>query len=589
MSEFRRYGILFIFSILFYVPTSLFINHVYSISLEKYIEHERVSKKNIFDLLNVKHPENYKGMENLLIEMQEILKDKYMLVYFEKNSPNIFDSDILGVLNDKIDKKQQIEISNKIKDKDIFVDKVNIDKLWYFLTFIKMNNTQRYIVSLSISNEVVDLEKNKQISHIMLLVVLLTMLILLNVALKHTQKIKKLNKTLSENLERLQTVLDAVPLPIFVKNKQNVYIECNNAYAGLTNADKNEIVNKKTDDILPEYLANVHAKKDLELLSCDNIHYKEIYNSRGNKTVIYEFFKTVIKKDGKYNGYICAMVNVTRHEEQEAYLERRVGELVPLLNNEVIKNMTLAKEHEEARMRDVKFSVIGQLSAGITHEINTPLTYIKGNVEMMKMDLEDLEDSTAKKNLLEDFVHVSSGVAKIATIIESMREMSQHTKESSEVVNIYNTIAVSLVMAYNRSKYISKIYLNKKEFNLSFNMKEFVFLSNVQEQRIEQVWVVMVNNALDELQKKESYDDRELFIDCKEEDENIIVTFKDNAGGIDAEILNNIFEPFVSSKPQGGMGIGLSIAKKIVLDQKGDIDAYNDKDGAIFKITLPKA
>ena len=73
----------------------------------------------------------------------------------------------------------------------------------------------------------------------------------------------------------------------------------------------------------------------------------------------------------------------------------------------------------------------------------------------------------------------------------------------------------------------------------------------------------------------------------KECNDKIKVIFKDNAGGIPKEIIDNIFEPFVSSKEASGIGIGLNVAKKIIKQNNSTITAANCDDGACFTITLP--
>ena len=107
-------------------------------------------------------------------------------------------------------------------------------------------------------------------------------------------------------------------------------------------------------------------------------------------------------------------------------------------------------------------------------------------------------------------------------------------------------------------------------------------------QRIEQVWIVVVNNALDELLKIEEYEHRliDISIECSSDKKYIVVKIKDNAEGISGDIIDSIFEPFISSKESSGMGIGLNIAKKIIDEQDGQILAYNENDGAVFEIRL---
>lgn len=240
------------------------------------------------------------------------------------------------------------------------------------------------------------------------------------------------------------------------------------------------------------------------------------------------------------------------------------------------------------RLKSAKFSAIGQLAAGITHEINTPLTYIKGSFDIMLYDLEELPDSQIKQDILKQYDRINDGLKRISNIVNSMREMSQQSTESKEDANIYETVVVSATMAYNRAKHISHIYINDKLFSLDFDKNSESFTAFVQKQRIEQVWVIIINNALDELMKIDDYKQRELHIDIQDEPSSVKVTFKDNAGGIPENIFDKLFEPFKSTKDSSGMGIGLSIAKKIIDEQGGTIEAYNQNDGAVFEITINK-
>jgi C4-dicarboxylate-specific signal transduction histidine kinase len=144
-------------------------------------------------------------------------------------------------------------------------------------------------------------------------------------------------------------------------------------------------------------------------------------------------------------------------------------------------------------------------------------------------------------------------------------------------------------MTYNRSKQISRIYLNQKLFDIDdINKNELQFMCEVQKQRVEQVWIVIINNALDELAHCEDYEKRVLNIFLREENDEIVISFEDNAGGIKTEILSTLFEPFISSKTHSGMGVGLNISKKIIEHQNGKITAFNKNNGAVFEVRLKK-
>jgi len=120
------------------------------------------------------------------------------------------------------------------------------------------------------------------------------------------------------------------------------------------------------------------------------------------------------------------------------------------------------------------------------------------------------------------------------------------------------------------------------------NKERFVFTATFQKQRIEQVLIIIINNALDSLVRKDDFNSRLLEISIENEYEYIVVRIKDNGGGIAKDILPKIFDPFQSNKEEGGMGIGLNVAKRIMSDHNGKIVPSNYGDGALFEVYIPK-
>ncbi len=266
-------------------------------------------------------------------------------------------------------------------------------------------------------------------------------------------------------------------------------------------------------------------------------------------------------------------LNKNIEEEMHKKLEKNIEELSLL---------------QKEQLTSVKSNSIKDLSAGITHEINTPLTYIKGNLELMRFDIEDLEEGETKKRIIENIETISDGVNKISNTIESIKQVSEQSSETSRSVNIYDTLVTALIFTFNRTKQISKIYLNGELFDINKNnyKKSLYFNARVQKKRIEQVWMIIINNALDELVKIEDYEKRILNINIAIEEGKVVVDFIDNAGGIKEKEIKNIFESFSGNKQKGGIGIGLSVAKKIVEENLGTIIATNTSQGAKFRIEL---
>ncbi len=362
-------------------------------------------------------------------------------------------------------------------------------------------------------------------------------------------KFKKVNKMLSELLLYNHHELLSMSFFEFIEKESKEFLKKifeETLQVGAIKSIEKVFINKNGEDI--------HLELSLSLLS-DRKHLVLVVNSLEDKRKLQELNQNLEQK----------------------------------INDEVEKSRQKDKIHQQEQIKNAKLSSIGALAAGITHEINTPLTYIKGNFEMMGYDIEDLPPSELKERMLEDSVKINDGINRIANIVESMREISQSSNEKKESVNIYSTLITALTMAYNRSKQICPIFINEEEFNLDkIDKNRYVYKSLAQKQRLEQVWIIILNNAFDELVKIESYENRLLKINLFEDENNITVRFIDNAGGINKDIIDNIFQPFISSKEHSGMGVGLNIAKKIIEQQEGEIVAFNEDNGAVFEIKLKK-
>ncbi|QKF76627.1 PAS domain-containing sensor histidine kinase [Arcobacter defluvii] len=398
------------------------------------------------------------------------------------------------------------------------------------------------------------------------------------------KKIEELYVDLNKQVEQYNAIFENVNSGISLIDSTGNFVKLNGNFSKFLGYNSKELLSMNCTDIITEDSRKILQKILQEVREIGNISNLEKIFVRKNGTFIHlELSLSILSSDKEH------LVFVVNSLEDKRKLQELNQNLEQRINQEVEKNIQKDKLHQQEQIKNAKLTSIGSLAAGIAHEINTPLTYIKGNLELMYYDILDLPEDEIRNRMKYDSEKMKEGINRIANIVESMREMSQSSKEIKERTNIYGTLITSLTMAYNRSRQVCKIYLNEKLFDIdSINKNEFVFCSKVQKQRIEQVWIIVINNALDELIKVEDYEKRVLNILLFEEKEQIIIKFKDSAGGIKEEIINDIFEPFVSSKEHSGMGVGLNIAKKIIDEQEGIIKAYNEENGAVFEIRLKK-
>ena len=387
-------------------------------------------------------------------------------------------------------------------------------------------------------------------------------------------------KELELQAERNKAIIKFAHSGIGTLDLDGNFLEVNDAYEFIFGYKKDELISKNYIDMTREDFNDI-SLKSLQIARevGSLVKMKNICKHKDGSDVYVEFSLDILPDRKSFVMIINSLNDKIELEELNNSLSLKVKE-------ETKKNIKQLEVIQEEQLKNVKLNSIGLLAAGITHEINTPLTYIKGNFEMMNYDINDLSSSDIKSRLLEDSLKISDGINRISNIVEAMREVSQTSKGIKEEVNICNTLITALTLTYNRSKQQSKIYINNELFEIDTKKDTADFTSKVQIQRIEQVWIVILNNALDELIKVENYEHRVLNINVSKVNQEIIVKFRDNAGGIKPDILGKIFEPFVSTKQSGGIGVGLNIAYKIIQEHDGEIVAYNEDNGAVFEVRL---
>ncbi|MBN2897019.1 MAG: PAS domain-containing protein [Campylobacterales bacterium] len=393
--------------------------------------------------------------------------------------------------------------------------------------------------------------------------------------------VEALNRELQESVIFLRSMINIAPVPIYVKDEQLRYRECNAAFLNLLELKKGEVIGRRVDEIHRSEIAESINRADLMMRFEPYQHYIERFNFK-SKQLFLEFHKVAINHEKQFKGIVGVIIDVTHHETREIYLQQRVEE-------EMMQKSALEQKHMEERLYDAKFAAIGKLAAGITHEINTPLTYIKGNAEMLALEMDDIENSAVRSGVERCHRQILEGVMRIENIVASMREVASSSNEAKVRLNLFETLMTALVMGYNRIKHIVGVKIQDQLFTPSIARNLCVIEVNAQRQRLEQVWIIIINNALDVLEQRGAFDTNRLELTCSALNGRVTVRFKDNGGGIDEKMFAHLFDPFVSGKTHGGIGIGLNIAQRIIHEHEGTIRAYNEEDGAVFEVSLPLA
>ena len=260
------------------------------------------------------------------------------------------------------------------------------------------------------------------------------------------------------------------------------------------------------------------------------------------------------------------------------------------IQRDVTKEVTLEKQNfqlQKEKIEDAQYNAIGKLTGGISHEINTPLTIINGTMEFLKDSVQELEQSPLKQNIIQDLEDITIQLNKIKNLTESMREIADTKTFEIKKINIYRALIISLRLTHNKTKHITKVNLIDENFSLDIDREKYMYYVNGDARKLEQVFIAIIDNALDQLKMTGTIQNNKLDISLKVTKNTTTITFEDNGGGIDEEILQDIYKPFKSNKDHKGLGIGLSIAKKIIDQHNFTIDITNNQNGAIVKIEIP--
>ncbi|NTV14105.1 MAG: response regulator [Desulfobulbaceae bacterium] len=264
------------------------------------------------------------------------------------------------------------------------------------------------------------------------------------------------------------------------------------------------------------------------------------------------------------------------------------------------ENRDRMEELAEARARQLihaeRLSSIGTLTAGIIHEINSPLTYVLGFANSLREDMqklagqmparggEEAELLLAWRRFLEEDMDLAEqiveGASRIRVIMESLRKYSRRGQVDKVLVNLAGCIENALLLCRNALKYHVTVL---KE--LPFDLPPVL----VNAQQIEQVFVNLFKNAADSIGEKNQ---GTLSIALLKVAGVIRCTVVDNGPGIIREDLETIWEPFFTTKDaESGTGLGLSVSRGIIEEHQGRIWAENLEPGpgARFVVELPVA
>lgn len=262
-------------------------------------------------------------------------------------------------------------------------------------------------------------------------------------------------------------------------------------------------------------------------------------------------------------------------------------ELNQNLEKRVKEELKKTQDQQRLLIQKSKLESLGELAAGIAHEINQPLGGISMALDNISMRLnnEGVSEEYLKSKINQSF----EDIERIKTIIDHIRTFSRGQKQTE-----FSKVDINKVI-HNALSIINNLYSNH-QINFILDLEETENYVYGNQYRLEQVLLNLLSNAkhaVDEKKKKQGTDssfNKRITINSASRDKNLVIVIEDNGIGIAEENLNKIFDPFYTTKEiDSGTGLGLSISYGLIKEMKGDIKVYS-KEGefTLMTITLPK-
>jgi two-component system C4-dicarboxylate transport sensor histidine kinase DctB len=217
-----------------------------------------------------------------------------------------------------------------------------------------------------------------------------------------------------------------------------------------------------------------------------------------------------------------------------------------------------------------RLAILGQVAAGVAHEINQPVATIRAYADNAHIFLERHQIEPVKENLHS----IAALTERIGTITEELKAFARKGRTEPEPVELRSAIEGAVLLL--RSRFAGRLDA------LSIDLPPAGLTVIGTRVRLEQVLINLFQNALEAL---EGRDQASVEVSVRETPDSVAVTVSDNGPGISPAILHSLFTPFNTSKEKG-LGLGLVISKDIVSDYGGRIDVESGEGGTRFTIHL---
>ena len=395
----------------------------------------------------------------------------------------------------------------------------------------------------------------------------------------HNQQLMQAVVQLRDSESRLTTVLEKMPVGVALLDPEGRILELNEALRTMIGAtSKEEVISRKCADAIcnsgSDCIRGNQADREQKIVRKDGKDLTVLHSAHAIEV-------------GGATHSLCIFFDITRRRALEADLNR-------------------------AR----KLEAVGQLAAGIAHEINTPAQFVGDNVQFLSSAFADMlalatayREAVAKVAADPAYAHLAEkvraieegadlayieqnapaacdraheGIARIAAIVGAMKEFAHPDQREKTPADLNRALGTTLVIARNEYKYVADVETDLGDIP--------AVLCHVGD--MNQVFLNLLVNAAHAISDvvKGSGAKGKICVRTRQDDNRVCIEISDTGCGIPEALGERIYDPFFTTKEVGrGSGQGLAIARSIVVDKHGGSLSYDSEvgQGTTFKILLP--
>ncbi|RLD53155.1 MAG: hypothetical protein DRJ05_16825 [Bacteroidetes bacterium] len=403
-------------------------------------------------------------------------------------------------------------------------------------------------------------------------------------------EIKEQEISLQKSEKKYKDLQSNIPIGLWTTNLTGEFLYLNKAAKKMLGYDPKKKAHNLT--VFDIYYDTSERNKFIEQIqSAGYIKNKEMQFLRKDKEVfwgnvsanaVYDNEQKIIRIDG-------IVEDISERKEVRTKLAEAYEEIKSInknLEKEIQDAIIDAKQQHQYMVQKSKIESLGELAAGIAHEINQPLGVM--SLSMQNLQMRITSNKATPEYVNEKFVSIESNIHRIRNIVDHIRTFSHETTSISlEKVIVNKGISNALLL-------IGTQYKNHN-IDIVLNLQENMGFTVGSKQKFEQVMLNLLSNAkyaVDEhaLKFSESEYQKVITIITKATKKQITISVEDNGIGIKADNLTKVLDPFYTSKPEGvGTGLGLSIVYGIIKEMRGEIVIESEWNKYTkVKITFPR-